>query len=424
MKILIAYQLDYHFDNSRLKHLVSFLGKKEKVTVIYRKFVINQTKKEINKSFFSFKIKTYRENSVKFIEIDPIFNGPQGLGLYLLKDESPIKNYKGIKQALKKVFNTIGIFKEIVEFFPSYLLGYFLYDRSHYDIFIGGGQWALLLGYFLKKIGKVKVLVADDYDYQAGNQTITRFRFLFTKYLENFVLKKSDLIISVGPQLAKLRKKELGKEAKIIPNGVDYKLFAEAQIKNSHPPTLIYIGAVEWWSGLDLVIKAMAKAKKDIPELRLLILGHSYPQYLTSLFKLARQLEVNRIEYLGRKPYSKLPFYLKEADIGLAVYLPVELRKYGFSLKAVEYMAAGLPVIITKGIQSSSIIEKYQCGKVVEYNEEAVYRAIKELLMEKKKFLFFVKNAINISKSFDWDILMTEFYKKIAEIIDTNEKAD
>lgn len=414
MKILIAYQLDYHFDNSRLKHLVSFLAKKGNVTVIYRKLVINQTKKEINKSFFSFKIKAYKENGVKFIEIDPIFNGPQGLGLYLLKGESPIKNYKGIKQALKKVFNTIGILKEIGEFFPFYLMGYFLYDRSHYDIFIGGGQWALLLGYFLKKIGKVKVLVADDYDYQAGNQTITRFRFLFTKYLENFVLRQSDLIISVGPLLAKLRKKELKKEVKVIPNGVDYNLFATAQKKLPHPPTLIYTGAVEWWSGLDLVIKAMAKVKKDIPKLKLLIIGHSYPPYLNHLFDLAKQLKIEEsIKYIGRKPYKELPFYLKKADIGLVVYSPVKIKKYGFSLKTIEYMAAGLPVIITKNTQSALIVEKYKCGELVEFEENSIATAIKHLFSDQNIYKTYFFNCLKYAPQFDWEKLMSNLYQTI-----------
>ena len=418
MKILIAYQLDYHFDNSRLKHLVSFLGKKEKVTVIYRKFVINQTKKEINKSFFSFKINAYGENGVKFIEVDPIFNGPQGLGLYLLKDESPLKNYKGIKQSLKKVFNTIGILKETIVFFPFYLLGYLLCDRRHYDIFIGGGQWALLLGYVLKKLGKVNLLVADDYDYQAGNQTITKFRFLFTRYLENFVLKHADLIISVGPLLAELRKKELKREIKIIPNGVDYNLFASAQKKQPHPPTLVYTGAVEWWSGLDLVIKAMAKVKKDIPELRLLIIGHCYPQYLNYLFKVAEGLGIKEnIKYIGRKPYKELPFYLKRADIGLAVFSPVHLRKYAFSLKVIEYMAAGLPVIITKDLQTTLIVEKYKCGEIVDYNEEAIAKAIVILFTNKNKYQEYVQNAIKCGRIFDWQVLLNQFYNEITKIL-------
>ncbi|RLA87677.1 MAG: hypothetical protein DRG20_07230, partial [Deltaproteobacteria bacterium] len=353
-------------------------------------------------------------------EVDPIFNGPQGLGLYLLKDKSPLKNYKGIKQGLKKVFNTIGIFKETIEFFPFYLLGYLLCDRRHYDIFIGGGQWALLLGYVLKKMRKVKIVVADDYDYQAGNQTITKFRFLFTRYLENFVLKQSDLIISVGHLLAELRKKELKREIKIIPNGVDYNLFAVAQEKLPHPPTLIYTGAVEWWSGLDLVIKAMAEVKKDIPNLQLMIIGHCYPQYLNYLFELAKQLRIKKnIEYLGRKPYKELPFYLKRADIGLAVYSPIKIRKYGFSLKTIEYMAAGLPVIITQNIQTALIVKKYQCGKLVEFEENSIATAIKHLFINQSIYKTYSSNCLKYAPQFDWEKLIDDFYQTIISVNST-----
>ena len=80
-------------------------------------------------------------------------------------------------------------------------------------------------------------------------------------------------------------------------------------------------------------------------------------------------------------------------------------------------MAAGLPVIITQNIQTALIVKEHQCGKVVEYDIDAISKAIAELLEKKGKFTLYVRNAINVSKNFDWNKLMDEFYKEVKTCI-------
>ena len=50
---------------------------------------------------------------------------------------------------------------------------------------------------------------------------------------------------------------------------------------------------------------------------------------------------------------------MAESDIGLAAFPPNELMHYASPIKVFEYMAAGLPIVTTKGTEAARIVKKY-----------------------------------------------------------------
>ena len=58
-----------------------------------------------------------------------------------------------------------------------------------------------------------------------------------------------------------------------MPNGVDYNLFSQAQIRVPRPPTILFMGKLDEAWGADLPIKALSIIKDVIPDVRYLLLG-------------------------------------------------------------------------------------------------------------------------------------------------------
>lgn len=416
-KLLITTMLDYgYYSNNRVHHIVEqFKGKFDEVMVLYKKVYIpgEYSFVEQFKVFLTFRTKSSHKENVTSIEMDPLFNHIEGLGLNTLGIESPYTEVSSsILSFVKKALSNIGLISDFA-IVPSFLLSYILRVKGKIDVFIGQGPWEVATGYILKKIGRVKVLVYDDFDYAPGYQH-AKFRKRVVAFVEKLFMKRSDIIITVGKLLGDLREKQTGKKVEIIPNGVNYKLFSQAQNKPSHPPTLIYMGFVWDWSGVDLVLEALPMIKETFPEIRFVVLGHTTPGYLSYIKDISNKLKLgNSFVYLGNKNYVELVDYLRRADIGMALFRPVELRKYAFSLKVIEYISAGLPVITTKDTQSGYLIEKTGSGVAVEYNINDVAMAVMKLLKNKECYKKCSENAIQTSKTYDWETLMRIYYSLI-----------
>ncbi len=415
--LLIATQLDYtYFANTRTHHMVEqFIGRFSKITVLHKAHPTGNTLKEKIRSFFTINIKERQKTPCSIIEVSPLFNAQNGLGVSLLGLGNPYALPPSIfKRILRRVFSSMGFVLELA-ILPSFILAYLIKDRGRYDVFIGGGVWAMALGYLLKKTGRVKLLVVDDYDYSPGSQPISRFRQWYTNLIEILMLKRSDLVFSVGALLAGLRMEQTGKHVEVIPNGVNCALFKKsAGVKSAHGPTLIYVGAVEGWSGLDITIDALKEVRQRIPDIKLLVIGHGPDRYTEELKGLVHSNSLDdNVEFLGIKKYSELPAYMGRADIGLAMYMPIELRKYAFSLKVIEYMSAGLPVIATTETQSGVLVESAEVGMAVEYEPRALARAILRLLEDKEFYKECSERASKTSAEYDWKSIMERCYSLI-----------
>ena len=415
-KLLIITMLDYQAcSNNRVHHLIAqFRSRFDSITLMYKKNVSDRPFRQQLKTIWSVNTVLGRQENVTFLGVDPLLNYSHGLGITILKLDSAYRVPPGkIKKIFRRLLSSLGSISEFAVL-PSFLWSYFFKVRESFDVFIGQGPWEMAIGYVLYKSGMIKLLIYDDFDYAPGIQHISKFRRWYTAKLENMMLKKAHRIISVGELLAQLRKEQTGRQAVIIPNGVDYKLFRRAQSKNAHPPTLIYTGYVGGWSGLELILEALARLKGDFPELRLVVLGHTSSYYSNFLQQRVSTLELeDRFFYEGNKTYSEMITYLKQADIGMALFQPVELRKYAFSIKVIEYMAAGLPVITTRDLQSACVVNKYKCGKAVGFEVDEVAEAITALLTNTKLHRKCVRNAVKASRDYDWKDLMEREYKVI-----------
>jgi len=289
-------------------------------------------------------------------------------------------------------------------------------NKMKYDYIVAESPWGGLVAILLKLFGKTKIVIYEDMDFFPGFYTKSKIRNIIVKFLEWLVIKNADLVISVGNELANIRRRITKKEVYVSPNGVFYDKFARALQKQEHPPTLIYMGNIEEWAGVDLPIRALPRLLEKIPNLRYMVVGDG--PFLEKIKQLSEELGVaDHVDFVGLQPYDNLPNYLSKADIGIATYLPIDLMKYAFTLKVVEYGAAGLPVIATKIGETTKYISKNRTGILINRNEDEFYEAVIKLFENKQLYHELSTNGTKKAKLMDWDIILKKRYTMIDDFL-------
>ncbi len=136
------------------------------------------------------------------------------------------------------------------------------------------------------------------------------------------------------------------------PNGVDYDHFARTREKRADaPPAPLlpvvaagkpivgYYGALACWFDYDL-LRDVAVQRRD---LSFVLIG---PNYDNSLPKSGLSRLPN-VTWLGAKPYSELPDFLRYFDVATIPFLVNDVTHSTSPLKLFEYMAGGKPVVAT-----------------------------------------------------------------------------
>jgi glycosyltransferase involved in cell wall biosynthesis len=162
--------------------------------------------------------------------------------------------------------------------------------------------------------------------------------------------------------------------------------------------------AEDW--GIDVSIEGFAKVHDRMPEARYIIIGNNEGLYAQYLYSLVSKLGLsNSVFFLGSKRYEELPYYLTEADIGVALNRPNELRRYAVPLKVVEYMAAGLAIVGTGTGETEKLILDGQCGRCVPFSSDAFASAALDILRDNVVLTSYIEHAKEYAKRYDWDSL-------------------
>ncbi|SEO45652.1 MSMEG_0565 family glycosyltransferase [Trujillonella endophytica] len=144
-----------------------------------------------------------------------------------------------------------------------------------------------------------------------------------------------------------------GREATVIPNGVDADRFAAAAGPEGSAGRgrwrarlgryVLAVGGIEPRKGTLDLVEAMATVQLVRPDLTLVIAGgetlFDYRAYRAAVDARAEDLEVFPL-VLGPVPHDELPALVAAADV-----LAFPSTKEGFGLAAMEALAAGVPVV-------------------------------------------------------------------------------
>ena len=155
----------------------------------------------------------------------------------------------------------------------------------------------------------------------------------------------------------------------VIPNGANTALFAprggkESRLELGLPPdghVACFVGNMVSWQGVTVLLDAFSSVIRDLPGSTLVLVGEG-PD-LPALRGRARDLKVaESVLFAGRIAHDRVPTYICAANVCVAPFLPV--RKAS-PIKVFEYLACGIPVIVSDVDEVGEFVRSAGCGLVV-----------------------------------------------------------
>jgi glycosyltransferase involved in cell wall biosynthesis len=136
----------------------------------------------------------------------------------------------------------------------------------------------------------------------------------------------------------------------IIPNGID--IPDQTPKQNGDSRTLLFLGRIHPNKGLDLLIPAWRAIQDRFPFWRLRIVGNDNDGYQARMEQLVREIGAERVTFDGPAYGAAKTAAYQNADLFV---LPTYSENFGMSVA--EALAAGTPVVVTKGAPWQELAE-------------------------------------------------------------------
>jgi rhamnosyl/mannosyltransferase len=191
------------------------------------------------------------------------------------------------------------------------------------------------------------------------------------------VLQRADRIMPTSPQyletspwLAPVRDR-----CAVVPLGVDAQRFIPPPAPFEGPPTLLFVGRLRYYKGLDTLLRAMV----ELPDVQLKVVGSGPMEMEWRALSASLGVE-HRVTFLGEVPDARLPALYRRAHLFV---LPANARSEAFGMVLLEAMASGLPCVSTEvGTGTSWVVRDGVTGRVVPPEAPGVLAAAIERLLQ------------------------------------------
>jgi len=284
---------------------------------------------------------------------------------------------------------------------------------------------------WLKKLHKAKVMVKIGALVEDEIRSLALDVKLFSwinSLADRYVLANADRIATPSPllyiELCKRRAIKNPRPPIIVPAGIDLekvnkiiKPVKNNKITNKEELTIGFVGLIEWWQGVDILVKSSYILSQKCMEannykLKLLIIGDG--PLRGRVEKLCRELNVNCIitGFVSHEDALKL---MSSLDVLVLPSLKTSATESNVPIKVIEAWALGVPVVITRhrifevlGLKDGE--DLIYCKPHPSSVAEAICRLIKEPTLKLK----LISAGPKLAKMFDYDKIA---YKIISNII-------
>jgi Glucuronosyltransferase GumK, N-terminal domain/Glycosyl transferases group 1 len=225
----------------------------------------------------------------------------------------------------------------------------------------------------------------------------------YTKYMEDYLSKKVDLILYTAQALKGCVENLSEKNSMYFPNGVNFKNFSEGSreepkdLASASHPRIIYAGEMEIRFDFELVKYAADK----LPNFSFVLIGNE--NRAENEFR-----NFSNVYVFGFKRSSELSKYFYNSDVGI---IPFDVEKAGSLINYVnpikihQYFACGLPVVSVRWNE----LESMHTPAMLYNNKEEFIELLKKAVNES----FDKEELINEAKKNDWKIRYQQLIDKL-----------
>lgn len=298
--------------------------------------------------------------------------------------------------------------------FGLHAMAWLLWHRNEYDVVVtttppistgAAGLLAKILGKpWIVDVRDLWIDASISLGYLDEGSVIERISRQFQKTVLHAADRISITTPSLGESLQETYGSSLAEKMIEIPNGVDTDRFQPTYDRDAVPtsgdspatpqqapsvdtkmdggrPTIIYTGNLGSSQTLDCFVEAMDHLSHDSAVLRLVGSGDVESQLREQAADLGVQ---DSVDFEGLVPREEVPSLLTEATIGIAPIRDTEEMAYAMPTKLYEYMASGLPTVVTGRGEIEQFVEQSGGGVHTDTDPESIAATLDELLSDRE----------------------------------------
>lgn len=287
-----------------------------------------------------------------------------------------------------------------------------------YDIAFGTNNLNTLSLLVLRKLGRVKKIIFISIDYTPDRYDNPVFNALY-HWFDRICCYNADIIWNSSKRMNETRIKN-GVDPKkiahtiVMPDGSNFDPKKRLPIDKINRKKLIFLGGMRPVMGIELILESFKDILNEVPKAALLLIGGGFNLDKYKIFSKKLGLE-KHVNFTGLiKNHDDVDNLLCTGAIGLAPFAP-DKSSYEFYSdvgKPKAYLAAGMPVVITRVPEIANEIEKERAGIVINYNKKELTEALLTLLKDDKIYREFRENAIRLSKKYIWPNIFSDAYRE------------
>lgn len=226
------------------------------------------------------------------------------------------------------------------------------------------------------------------------------FDVIKLKFWEKYYWEKANRVFAVSEEDKIIMENELPNvKVGIIPNGVDVKYFEERKVARKYPPRILYHGDYKWMQNVEavniLIKEIWPLIRKQTKNVKLWISGRSIPQEIIELAKKDKEIKI-----------SESPKDNREVFKTASVLVTPIMSPGGTRLKVLEAMASDLPVVSTPvGVAGLNI--EYGKHALVASDVDEMAKMTVKILQNKNFAKEIATNGKKfVAENFDWKTIV------------------
>jgi glycosyltransferase involved in cell wall biosynthesis len=235
------------------------------------------------------------------------------------------------------------------------------------------------------------------------------------------ILRDSTVVVALTEsERQAIRAQNVSTRIEVVPNGASVDLGgASRTLLESAFPALsahryvLFLGRIHAKKALDVLLEAIALYRAQDSDTRFVVAGPVDLEYMRDWRQLLDRFGLNG-SLVTPGPVSGA---LKAALFEYADVFVLPSRSEGLPVAALEALAAGCPVVITKQCNLPEV-EEARAGIIVEPDATQVVSAMRALLNDEDRRRAMSENArVLAHESFDWDVIAQRIMTLCAELI-------
>ena len=230
--------------------------------------------------------------------------------------------------------------------------------------------------------------------------------------LDGYCTSHANIVLASSSQLEILAKQQGAKQTSKVVNGIYRRDF------ESHPRRdkmlAVYVGNLvqEAW-GLDVLLEAIPYVARVFPGFHVTIVGEG--PLKAKYQSICRRLDVaNRVKFEGYVPHEKIGDVTCSARVAVAPYKRFPGFLFSSSLKILEYLASGTPVVVSNVGPFADLVGSMRLGFVVEPTPEKIADGIISVLrLTDGEWEAISQRAASTAQEYDWEAILSKAFEEI-----------